>query len=86
MSSPRLRLLLDESITNPVAKGIQRLSRSAVYVRTNPSLKGRSDLEVAAAANAERRMIVAIDSDYKGISVEAGIIRLSPHHLDEDCL
>ena len=86
MSSPKLRLLLDESITDPLAKGILRLSRSAVYVRTNPLLKGKKDAEIAEEANRCRRIIVAIDSDYKGIAVQEGVIKLNSDRTDEGCL
>ena len=86
MSTPRLRLLLDESITDPLAKGIQRLCRSAVYVRTSETLKGRLDSEIAAAANRDQRIVVALDSDYLGIPLEAGLIKLTAGRLDEACL
>jgi hypothetical protein len=78
--------LLDESITNPLAKGILRMSRSAVYVRTHPILKGKADPDIANEANRDRRMIVALDNDYKGIFVKAGIIKLNADRTDEDCL
>ena len=77
MSSPKLRLLLDESITNPLAKGIQRLSRSAVYVRTHRGLKGKEDPEIAKEANQDERMIVALDNDYKDLPVKAGVIKMN---------
>jgi Domain of unknown function (DUF5615) len=77
MSSPKMRLLLDESVTNPLAKGILRMSRSAVYVRTHPTLKGKEDPEIANEANREKRIIVALDNDYKGIVVKAGVIKLN---------
>lgn len=86
MPSPKLRLLLDESITNPLARGIQRLSRSAVYVRTEPRLKGKEDPEIANEANRHQRMIVALDNDYKDIPVKAGVIKLNADRYDEDCL
>jgi hypothetical protein len=86
VSSPRLRLLLDESITNPLANGILRMARSAIYVRTHATLKGKPDLDIAAEANRERRMIVALDNDYKGLDVKAGVIKLNADRTDEDCL
>lgn len=86
MSTPRLRLLLDESITNPVAKGILRICKSAVYVRTLPTLKGKPDSEIAAAANLEHRIVVAIDHDFTGIRLEAGLIKLTAGRLDEACI
>ncbi len=86
MSSPKLRLLLDESITNPLAKGILRMSRSAVHVRTRPTLKGKPDPDIANEANRDGRMIVALDNDYKGIIVKAGVIKLNANRTDEKCL
>ena len=86
MSSLQLRLLLDESIPNPLARGILRVSRSAVYVRTHPKLKGKDDHDLAKEANDDRRMIVALDNDYKGISVTAGIIKMNADRTDEGCL
>jgi hypothetical protein len=86
VASPKLRLLLDESIPNPLARGILRLSRSAVYVRTHPTLKGKEDHELAKVANRDRRIIVALDNDYKGLAVKAGIIKLSANRTDEACL
>jgi predicted nuclease of predicted toxin-antitoxin system len=86
MSTPKLRLLLDESITNPLARGIQRLCKSAVYARTNQNLKGRLDSEIAAVANRDKRILVALDSDFMGIRLDAGLITLSAGRLDEQCL
>jgi hypothetical protein len=62
------------------------MSRSAVYVRTHPILKGQEDSDIADEANRDGRMIVAPDNDYKGISVKAGIIKLNADRTDEDCL
>jgi predicted nuclease of predicted toxin-antitoxin system len=86
MSSPKLRLLLDESVTNPLAKGILRMSHSAVYVRTHPTLKGKTDPDIANEANRDGRIIVAMDNDYKGIVVKAGVIKLNVNRTDEKCL
>lgn len=84
--STKLRLLLDESVTNPLAKGILRMSRSAIYVRTHPILKGKADPDIANEANRDRRIIVALDNDYNNIVVKAGVIKLSADRTDEDCL
>ena len=86
MSSPKLRLLLDESVNNPLADIIAKLSSSAVYVRTNQLLKGKEDPEIAAEANRDGRTIVALDNDYKGIKVTGGVIMLKVDRLDEKCL
>jgi hypothetical protein len=55
-------------------------------VRTNPLLKGKKDAEIAEEANRGRRIIVAIDSDYKGIAVHEGVIKLNSDRTDENCL
>ena len=86
MSTPKLRLLLDESVTDPLADGILRLCQSAVYVRKNPLLKGKQDPQIAEEANRTRRTIVAIDSDYKEISVSEGVIKLNANRTSEECL
>ena len=85
MSSNTLRLLLDESITDPLAEKILKLCPSAYYVRRSP-LKGKLDPEIAKFANSESRIVVAIDSDYKGLRLEEGFIKLDRNRSDEDCL
>ena len=86
MRSTKLRLLLDESITNPIAEGILKLSRSASYVRANALLKGKDDPAIAEEANRERRIIVALDSDYEDLEVKEGVIKLNADRVDEACL
>jgi predicted nuclease of predicted toxin-antitoxin system len=86
VSTPKLRLLLDESVTDPLADGILRLCQSAVYVRRNPLLKGKKDPQIAEEANRTRRTIVAIDSDYNEISVSEGVIKLNANRTSEECL
>lgn len=86
MSSPKLRLLLDESVTDPLAVNILKICPSAVYARKNPKMKGREDGELAILANADDRTIVALDSDYKQIDVKAGVIKLDKNRSNEDCL
>jgi hypothetical protein len=49
-------------------------------------LKGKPDLDIAAEANRDRRMIVALDNDYKGLVVKAGVIKLNADRTNEDCL
>jgi hypothetical protein len=82
----KLRLLLDESITDPLAKNIQKLSPSAVYVRNSKVMKGKEDTVIAAFANKNRRVIVAVDSDYNGLHVQEGLIKLFAGRDNEDCL
>jgi hypothetical protein len=82
----KLRLLLDEPITDPLAKNIQKLSPSAVYVRSSKLMKGKEDTVIAAFANKNRRVIVAVDSDYNGLHVQEGLIKLIAGRDNEDRL
>jgi predicted nuclease of predicted toxin-antitoxin system len=83
----RLRLLLDESITEPLATNITNLVRSAVHVRDFSEARGKDDTEVAAFANREDRMVVAVDSDFKRkIVVKCGVIKLRKYRNDDECL
>src|SRR5580700_3034939 len=86
MASTRLRLLLDESITEPLATYIVDLIPSTV--RSREALgAGAKDPSVASYANSNRRMIVAIDSDFKKYHVEFGVIKLNgPDRATDDCL
>lgn len=86
MAATKLRLLLDESITEPLATYIIELVPSAVLSR-NTLGSGAEDPSVALYANRERRTIVAIDSDFMKHDVEWGVIKLnSPHRADDECL
>lgn len=49
-------------------------------------MKGKEDPEIAGFANSDRRIIVALDSDYRGIYVQEGVIKLVADRSDEDCL
>ena len=86
MASTKLRLLLDESITEPLASYIIGLVPSAV--RSKQLLgQGAKDANVTACANGERRTIVAIDSDFKKHRVEFGVIKINgPDRADDHCL
>jgi hypothetical protein len=55
-------------------------------VRTHPKLKGKDDHDIAIEANRDRRIIVALDNDYKDISVMAGVIKMNADRTDEVCL
>ena len=63
MASTKLRLLLDESIDDRLASLIMEMVRSAIYVRDNAATRGKKDTEIAAFADRERRMVVAVDGD-----------------------
>jgi len=78
--------LLDESVTDALAKDILALCPSAIYVRNSVSMKEKKDPEIARFANADRRIIVAIDNDFKGLDVTEGVIRLVADRSDEECL
>jgi hypothetical protein len=86
VSSTKLRLLLDESVTDPLARRILRISPSAVYVRDSAAMKGKEDEKIAEYANKDGRIIVAIDSDYKELYVREGVIKMTAGRSDEDCL
>ena len=85
MASTRLRLLLDESITEPLAGYIAELAPSTVLSR-NAVGSGATDPSVAEYANRQRRTIVAIDSDFKKHNVVYGVIKLSSYRSDDECL
>jgi hypothetical protein len=86
MASTKLRLLLDESITEPLATYIMQLVPSAVRSRETLGA-GAKDPSVASYANSNRRMIVAVDSDFKKHNVEFGVIKLTgPDRATDDCL
>ncbi len=86
MASTKLRLLIDESVTEPLASNIIRLVPSAILSRKTVG-QGAEDTVVAVFANKDRRTIVAIDSDFKKLSVECGVIKInSPDRADDECL
>jgi hypothetical protein len=81
-----LRILLDESITEPLAGRIMDLVPSAVHVRDCPQACGRPDDDIAAYALRERRLLVAVDEHFKTIRVKTGVIKLSKARNDDECL
>lgn len=86
MASTSLRLLLDESITEPLRGYILKLVPSA---KNSMDLVGfgAKDPAVVACANTGRRMIVAIDSDFNNYSVEQGVIKLNgTDRASDQCL
>lgn len=86
MANTRLRLLLDESITEPLASWIISLVPSTERSREAVGA-GATDFEVAQYANQNRRVIVAIDADFKKLSVVNGVIKFnSPDRATDDCL
>jgi len=86
VASTRLRLLLDESIPEPLASMIVGLVRS-VERSTSIVGYGAKDGAVAACANTNKRTLVAIDSDFKQYAVECGVIKISsPDRSDDHCL
>ncbi len=80
------RLLIDESVTEPLAAYITGLVPSA---RLSKSIlgQGAKDAMVAALANKDRRTIVAIDSDFRTHKVDWGVIKVNhPEKADDNCL
>jgi hypothetical protein len=49
--------------------------------------RGKTDIEVAAFAEREERLIVAVDGDFKKKTiVKHGVIKLNKHRNDDACL
>lgn len=86
MGKTNLRLLLDESITEPLAGRIMELVPSAIHVRNCQEAQGRCDDEIAAFAHRHRRLLVAVDGDFKKLTVKSGVIKLNRYGNDDDCL
>lgn len=87
MASTKLRLLLDELITEPLATNITNMVRSTIHVRDFAEACGKDDLVVAAFANREARTLVAVDGDFKKkIAVRCGVIKLKKYRNDDECL
>jgi hypothetical protein len=86
MASTKLRLLLDESITEPLASLIIGLVKSTE--RSTAIIGyGAKDTTVATCANSQRRTLVAVDSDFKNHVVEYGVIKITgPDRADDHCL
>jgi hypothetical protein len=86
VASTKLRLLLDESITEPLASLIVGLVQS-VERSTSIAGFGAKDGIVAACANTHKRTLVAIDSDFKNYKIDRGVIRISSSdRADDHCL
>jgi hypothetical protein len=85
MASTNLRLLLDESITDPLAEKILALCPGAYYVRKS-TLKGSFDPVIATFANTDKRIVVAIDKDFKNLRLDEGLIKLDRNRSNEECL
>ncbi len=78
LSSPHLRLLFDESVTDRLAECIRLLVPSAEYVR-ELQIKGCTDDGVMKYAQEHSRIVVAIDGDFNEsrypLGTHLGIIR-----------
>jgi hypothetical protein len=86
VASTNLRLLLDESITEPLASSILGMVPSAKFSKESIG-QGATDGAVVALANRDRRIIVAMDSDFKHYVIEWGVIKLNrPDRADDACL
>jgi Domain of unknown function (DUF5615) len=86
VASTALRLLLDASVTEPLATYIAKLVPSAILSRQALGQSAK-DPRIAEFANTERRTIVAIDSDFKHYQVKYGVIKINgPDRADDDCL
>jgi hypothetical protein len=77
-----LKLLLDEMYPASIADGLRARRQDAVAVVERAELRGISDAEVFAAAQAERRAVVTENvSDYVPIANEHDIRGTSHHGL-----
>ena len=89
MPSTKLRLLLDESITKPLTANILDLTGSAVHAKA-VGLGGKNDLQIVSFAKKHRRIIVAVDNDFKPsrypLSSHFGVIKFSTTREDDGCL
>ena len=86
MASTKPRLLLDESITEPLASYIVKLVPSTKLSKAILG-QGAKDPAVATLANNDRRTIVAVDSDFRNLRVTWGVIKINhPERADDDCL
>ena len=86
MASTKLRLLLDESVTEPLAGSIVALVPSAKLSKDIIG-QGAKDPEVASLANSERRTIIAVDSDFKKYEIVYGVIKFNhPETTTDECL
>lgn len=78
----KLRLLIDESIEDPLADMISSISAfNAICVRDLSDLRGKSDQEVMAHAQVEDRIVLTTDAGFNKsnypICRHEGIIRIS---------
>jgi len=86
VASTKLRLLLDASITEPLASYIAELVPSTILSRLTLG-QAAKDPKIAAFANADRRTIVAVDSDFESYEVKWGVIKINgPDRADDRCL
>jgi predicted nuclease of predicted toxin-antitoxin system len=78
----KLRLLIDESIEDPLADAVDKMTAfNVVCVRDMPDLRGRSDKEVMKRAKADDRIVLTTDHGFNKanypICRHGGIIRIS---------
>ena len=86
MASTRLRLLIDESVTEPLATLLLNLVPSAIRSKDRIG-KGARDEAIVNFANTDRRTIVAIDGDFRKYQVHLGVIKINgPDRADDECL
>ncbi len=78
----KLRLLIDESVEDPVADVVSAMSAfNAMCVRDLPGLRGASDRDVMGFAQKDDRIVLTIDAHFNKsnypICRHEGIIRIS---------
>ena len=82
MASTKLRLLLEASVRDPLARQIQQLVAGVSYVRDIPVLRDAADDTIYQHAQMENRVIVDLDGDFNETRYppgpeNPGIIRFS---------
>ena len=78
----KLRLLVDESIEDPLADAVSAIAAfNVACVRDMPDLRGKSDREVMNRARAEERIVLTTDHGFNKVNYpicrHKGIIRIS---------
>jgi predicted nuclease of predicted toxin-antitoxin system len=91
VAASKLRLLLDESVPDPLARRILSMVPSAEYVRYIPGLKGALDRDIYAYAQRTNRIVVNVDGDFNERSFppgpkNPGIIRFNSGRDDNAAL
>ena len=69
-TAPRLKLLLDEMLDPSIAAELRARGHDVVAVAERPDLRTQPDRAILAAAEAEDRIVVTEDRDYRRLGAE----------------